>query len=121
MKQLTLALAGSLLSLSAGLASAADLEAGRAAWERLNCASCHGTDAKTSIDPSYPILAGQHASYLEVALRSYQRGQAGAPPSSNVRTNAIMGAFAAQMSADDIENIAAWLASLPSDLGTRRP
>ncbi len=120
MKHLTLALAGSLLTLGAGLASAADLQAGRAAYERLNCASCHGEDAKTSVDPSYPILAGQYADYLEVALRSYQRGQAGAPVSSNVRTNAIMGAFAAQMSADDIDNISAWLASLPSELATRR-
>lgn len=120
MKRIYLTLAGAALAMSGNLAAAADLEAGRAAYERLNCASCHGVDAKTSVDPSYPILAGQHADYMAAAIRSYQRGMAGAPASSNVRVNPIMGAFAVQMSADDIENITAWLASLPSDLGTRR-
>lgn len=120
MKRIHLTLAGVLFALSGATASAADLEAGRAAYERLNCASCHGVDAKTSVDPSYPILAGQHADYLAAAMRSYQRGMAGAPASANVRINPIMGAFAVQMSAADVENISAWLATLPSDLGTRR-
>lgn len=120
MKRITLALAGAVLALSGSLAAAADLQAGRAAYERLNCASCHGVDAKSSVDPSYPIIAGQYADYLAVALRSYQRGMAGAPATSNVRNNAIMGAFAVQLSADDVVNIAAWLESLPSELGTRR-
>ncbi|MCK9512274.1 MAG: c-type cytochrome [Pigmentiphaga sp.] len=118
MKRTILALAGTVFAMAGHVAAAADLQAGRAAYERLNCASCHGADAKTSIDPSYPVLAGQYADYLRVAMRSYQRGQAGAPASSNVRTNPIMGAFAVQMSPEDIINISAWLESLPSDLKT---
>ena len=119
MKRFTLAFAGAVLTTAGSLAAAADIEAGRAVFEKFNCASCHGADAKTSIDPSYPVLAGQHADYLEHALRAYQRGQAGLPANANVRKNAVMGAFATQMSSQDISNVAAWLASLPSDLGTR--
>ncbi|HEY8707831.1 MAG TPA: c-type cytochrome, partial [Burkholderiaceae bacterium] len=37
-----------------------------------NCASCHGANLSTPIDPSYPKLAGQHADYLYYALLAYQ-------------------------------------------------
>lgn len=103
-----------------GAAQAADLEAGKAAFEKNACASCHGDDAKTSTSPEYPILAGQHADYLRHALRAYQRGKQGAPASSNVRNNAIMAGMAEPLSSEDIRNLAAWLESLPSPLGTRR-
>src|SRR5690606_28910084 len=119
MMRITLALSGLALTSLVGVANAADLEAGRAVFEKFNCASCHGADAKTSVDPSYPILAGQHADYLEHALRAYQRGQAGLPASANVRKNAVMGVFATQMSSQEIRSVAAWLASLSSELGTR--
>lgn len=119
MKKLTLALLGSALLAVAPLASAADLAAGQAAFQKFNCASCHGADAKTPTMPAYPILAGQYADYLEHALKAYQRGQQGEPASANVRKNAIMGAFAAQLSSQDIKNIAAWLSSLPSPLQTK--
>ena len=104
----------------APLAQAADLAAGKAAWERLNCASCHGADAVKSIDPSYPILAGQPADYLAHALRSYQRGARGLPASANVRKNAIMAAFAMQMNKQDIANVSAWLSVQPSPLSVRK-
>ncbi len=119
MKKLTIALLGSLALVAAG-AQAADLAAGQAAFQKFTCASCHGEDAKTSMMPEYPILAGQHADYLAHALTAYQRGQAGAPVSANVRKNPIMGAMAAQLSPTDIENISAWLASLPSPLAIRK-
>ena len=117
MNKLLIALLGSL-AVAAG-AQAADLEAGQAAFQKFTCASCHGADAKTPILPEYPILAGQHADYLAHALTAYQRGQAGAPASANIRKNAVMGAMAAQLSATDIENISAWLASLPSPLSVQ--
>lgn len=120
MKYLTLALTGALLLGSATLSQAADLAAGKAVWEKLNCASCHGADAVKSIDPSYPILAGQHADFLAHALKAYQRGAAGAPATANVRKNAIMGAFANQLSPQDIKNVSAWLAAQPGPLSVRR-
>ncbi|WP_353153007.1 c-type cytochrome [Pollutimonas bauzanensis] len=120
MKKLSLALAASAMFAFASGASAADVVAGKAAFEKFNCASCHGADAKTSIMPSYPILAGQHEDFLRHALGAYKRGASGAPASANIRKNAVMGAMATPLSTTDIANIAAWLASLPSPLAVRK-
>lgn len=121
MKKTLLALSGAMLLCSApGVSLAADIEAGKAAFDKYTCASCHGADAKTSTSPAYPILAGQHEDYLRHAMRAYKRGQANAPATSNIRKNAIMGAMAAPLSNQDIEDISAWLASLPSPLAVRK-
>lgn len=122
MKSKLFSLAGATvlaLSGAAGQAVAADLEAGKAAYEKFACASCHGADAKTSVMPSYPVLAGQHADYLLHALRSYQRGASGST-SVNARNNAVMTAMVKQLSDADMRNIAAWLAQQPSNLAIRR-
>jgi len=117
-------IATSVFVLASGLfaasAQAANLQEGQAVWERLNCASCHGAEAVKGIDPSYPVLAGQHADYLRHALVAYQRGARGLPASANVRNNAIMAAFATQLSKQDIANVSAWLASLPSPLAVKK-
>jgi len=63
------------------------------------CQSCHGRTGAESLMPSYPILAGQHADYLEHALKSYRSG---------ARSNAIMAGFAANLSDQDIADLAAW-------------
>jgi cytochrome c553 len=120
MKHISLGLAGLVLSAVGTIACAGDKVAGEAVYKRINCASCHGVDAKTGVDPSYPKLAGQHEDYLAHALRAYQRGQAGASPNSNIRKNPIMGAFAVQLSAKDVEDVAAYLHSLPGDLTIRQ-
>lgn len=119
MKRVSSAFVALALAAGASGVQAADLAAGRAVFEKLNCASCHGADAKTSVDPAYPILAGQHADYLAHALKAYQRGAAGATV-ANSRKNPIMGAFAVQLSVKDIQDVSAWLASLPSDLAVRQ-
>src|SRR5690606_41144426 len=67
-------------------------------WSSDVCSSDLGADAKTSVLPTYPILAGQHADFLEHALNAYKRGAAGAPASANIRNNAVMGAMAAPLS-----------------------
>ena len=101
------------LSLSSFAAIAAgNIEAGKLAAEKFNCASCHGANYSIPIDPSYPKLAGQHKDYLAQALKAYQRGADGAYG----RGNAIMGAQAKALSNIDIQNIAAYLNSLPSSL-----
>jgi len=120
MKHLSIALAGAALIVSASFSQAADLAAGKAVWEKVNCASCHGAAGKSPVDPAYPILAGQHADFLAHALKAYQRGAAGAAPVANVRKNAIMGAFATQLSAADIANVSAWLAAQPGPLAVRK-
>jgi cytochrome c553 len=97
-------------------AQAGNVAAGKAAAQKYNCASCHGADFSSPIDPSYPKLAGQHADYLEHALVAYQRGASG----SNGRGNAIMGGMAKPLSRTEISDIAAYLASLPSALVVRK-
>lgn len=98
---------GSALALPA---HAADLEKGKAKADQV-CAACHGKDGNTPIDPTYPKLAGQHRDYLEHALRDYKADR---------RKNPIMGAMAKPLSRDDIENLAAYYASLPGQLSSRR-
>jgi cytochrome c553 len=99
-------------SVSVNAFAGGDIAAGKAAVEKANCAACHGKDFKTPIDPSYPKLAGQHQDYLAHALIAYQRG--GDAP--NGRANAIMGGQAKPLSHTDIQNIAAYLHSLPGPL-----
>src|SRR4051794_10263221 len=85
-----------LVSLSAF--AAGNIEAGKAAAEKYNCAACHGKNFNSPVDPSYPKLAGQNQDYIEHALIAYQRGANGA----NGRGNAIMGAQAKPLSHQDI-------------------
>jgi cytochrome c553 len=120
MKRIIVTLAGVLLGLAAATSQASDLAAGKAVFDKHGCANCHGADGKSPTDPQYPILAGQHDDYLAHALQAYRRGQSGEAPSANIRKNPVMGAFAVQLNDVDIDNVAAWLSSLPSDLGTRK-
>ncbi len=65
------------------------------------CAACHGVGGNSAL-PMNPKLAGQYASYLEHALRSYRDGS---------RKNPIMGAQAASLSDEDIADLAAYFAA----------
>jgi cytochrome c553 len=115
-KGFAVALAAASMAVSFNVSAAGDIDAGKAAAEKYNCFSCHGKDYNTPIDPSYPKLAGQHKDYLEKALVAYQRGGDG----PNGRANAIMGAQAKALSKQDIQNIAAYLHSLPGSLVLRK-
>ena len=64
------------------------------------CQACHGQTGDGT-DPSYPKLAGQHASYLEKALQDYRSGD---------RNNPIMASFAQGLSDQDIADLAAFYA-----------
>ena len=79
---------------------------------KANCASCHGANFSTPIDPSYPKIGGQHADYLFVALKSY-KNDANAVVG---RGNAIMAGMAKQYSNAELKQIANYLASVPGDL-----
>ena len=79
---------------------------------KANCASCHGANFSTPIDPSYPKIGGQHADYLYVALKSY-KNDANAVVG---RGNAIMAGMAKQYSNAELKQIANYLASVPGDL-----
>ena len=78
------------------VARAADIEAGKAK-AAVVCAACHGA-AGVSVSDTIPNLAGQKARYIETQLKALKSG---------TRKNEIMNAIAAQLSADDIANVAA--------------
>jgi cytochrome c553 len=78
------------------------------------CASCHGANFSKPIDPGYPKIAGQHADYLYVALRSY--AAEGNPQVG--RANPIMGAQVKPFSRAELKAMADYLATLPGDLRT---
>lgn len=89
-------------------ASAADLVAGAAKVKEV-CAACHGVDGN-STDVNNPRLAGQHRDYLAKALRDYKSGE---------RNNAIMKGFAATLSKNDIEDVAAYFSAQKSVLSIK--
>ena len=103
-------LTAACIALLASGAHAADAAKGKEKADQI-CASCHGKDGNPPIDPSYPKLAGQHRDYLERALLDYK---------SEARKNAIMVGQAKQLSRQDIQNLAAYYASLPGQLSLRR-
>src|SRR5258706_222694 len=58
-----------------------------------------------------PVLAGQYYDYLVQALSDYKSGK---------RSNPIMKGFAAQLSRQDIEDLAAWFTSQRTPLHNQR-
>lgn len=72
------------------------------------CQSCHGRDGNLALQDDYPIIAGQHFSYLVHALRAYRSGE---------RDNAIMAGFARDLTDQDIRDLAAWYARQEGPLG----
>ncbi len=87
------------------LAKEKDIEAGKAL--SATCAACHGADGVVGTLPSYPIIAGQYEDYLVKAITEYRDGD---------RKNIVMGGMAAALSDEDIKQLAAYYASLPSPL-----
>jgi len=81
---------------------------------RAGCTSCHGPNFSAPISPAYPKIAGQHADYIYVALKSYKSGD---KPFVG-RANPIMGGIAAQFSQAELRVLADYVASLPSELQT---
>ena len=83
------------------LASTAKIEAGRA--KASTCAACHGPEGVAAA-PQWPNLAGQHETYLQVALERYKTGQ---------RVDMVMNPLIAQLDEQSIEELAAFFASQP--------
>lgn len=97
MKKLGLALA---LSLAAFSAQAGDVAAGKA--KSAVCAACHGMNGISAID-MYPNIAGQKAAYILKQLKAFKDG---------TRTDPQMSPMAAPLTDADMENLAAYYASL---------
>lgn len=83
--------------------------------EKGACVSCHGANFSKPTDPSYPKIAGQHADYLYVALKSY--GVEGNPYIG--RSNPIMGGIVKQFTPAELKQIASYLATVQGELATK--
>ncbi len=81
-----------------------------------SCTKCHGANFNTPNDGTVPKLAGQHADYLSVALRSYKTD--GGAHGYVGRSNAVMGGQAKQFSNAEIKLLANYISALPGDVKT---
>jgi len=110
MKKLAVCLS---ICLGLGLINQAQAEgnadAGKA--RSVTCAACHGADGN-SMNPQWPSLAGQNASYLERQLKAFK---------SNARQNPLMGPQAMTLSDQDIADLAAYFSSQEIKGGTTNP
>ena len=87
-------------ALSLGAQAAGDPVAGR--HKNYQCQGCHGIPGwKTAFPEVYrvPKLGGQHPGYIIAALKAYKKGE---------RDHQTMRAIAADLSDQDMEDIAAY-------------
>jgi len=96
-----------LLSLSAGALAAGDSVVGL--QKSVACQACHGADGN-STNPQFPPLVGQYPDYIVHALTEYQNGD---------RKNPVMAPMAANLSQQDMEDLAAYFSTRPAVLFTR--
>jgi cytochrome c553 len=87
-------------TLAAGPAGAQDAAAGR--QKALQCQACHGLDGLAKI-PGAPHIAGQVKEYLIKSMTDYKTG---------ARKNEMMSLVMPQVSAKDIEDLAAYYAAI---------
>ncbi len=75
------------------------------------CAACHSADGN-SVNPIWPKLAGQHASYIVKQLNDFKAGK---------RVNAQMTAMVASLSEQDMQDLGAYYASKKTKPGSANP
>lgn len=63
------------------------------------CSACHGMDGNSSLNPEWPNLAGQHASYMVAQLQAFKSG---------ARKNPNMNGMAAALSDQDMADISGY-------------
>jgi len=81
-------------------AMASDVAAGQKIAEG-TCNACHGAQGNKPTMDGVARLAGQHEDYLLKALKDYKSG---------ARKNPIMGSQVAELSKQDLQNVAAYYA-----------
>jgi cytochrome c553 len=97
-------LAAALLAAALSTAAAAqDARRGEDLATRLHCTNCHGTDGRSRME-DIPSLAGQQPGYITIQMILFREG---------IRQVPAMQAFAQNMPDKDIEDLAAFFASLP--------
>lgn len=108
MKKTSMMIAALCLAVPLSVKARGNADAGAKKSE--TCKACHGEAGAKPIQPDYPVLAGQHYDYIVAALTQYKAGK---------RKNASMNGFAAALKPEDIQDLAAYFSSQPSDLRTK--
>lgn len=93
---------GSAAVMAFGLLSASAAFAQAAPEAAATCVACHGENGAAPIMPAYPVIAGQHATYLEHSLHAYKSGE---------RKNGIMAGIVASLSDADMRALALYFAA----------
>lgn len=86
--------------------AAGDAAAGKT--KSASCAACHNTDGNSMV-PTFPKLAGQHASYTARQLADFKSGD---------RQDPTMNGMAAPLSEQDMADLAAYFASQTPAIGS---
>ena len=94
------------LTVAGGAQAAGDAAAGQ--QKSAPCQACHSTDGN-SVVGMYPKIAGQHPSYAIAQLKALRDGQ---------RKDPVMSPMAANLSDQDIEDLAAFYAGQKVALGS---
>lgn len=100
----TITLLGALPTISI----AADTAAGKAKAS-VTCAMCHGPLGQ-SMQPNVPNLSGQPEIYTVEQLRHYRSGK---------RAHEVMSLMAKPLTDSEIDNLAAWYASLKVEVSEK--
>lgn len=90
-----------LLTIASASATAGDAAAGKAKFAA--CAGCHGANGISADEATNPSVAGLSADAVKTSLNEYKSG---------ARDHVAMKAMAAGLSDADIENLAAYIATL---------
>ena len=88
-----------VLGWSGSTLAAGSKEAGQS--KAATCSACHGMDGN-SVNPEWPNLAAQHASYILRQLKNFHSGQ---------RQNVLMSPMGAMLGDQDMEDVAAYFSS----------
>ena len=93
------------LLAASGAQAAGNAEAGRI--KANTCMGCHGIPGYNNVYPTYrvPKIGGQSAEYIAAALREYKDGN---------RPHKTMQGQASSLSDQDIDDIAAYIATAPA-------
>lgn len=102
-----------VVAVSIGLTNFAQAAGNAAAAEKVVtsvCAACHGVDGNSMITTN-PKLAGQHPEYLAKQLTNFKSGD---------RKNPVMSGMAAMLTAEDVQNVAAYFGSQTAKPGNAK-
>ena len=101
----TLITACAMMALTSVSVAAGNAEAGKA--KSASCAACHGADGN-SVNPTWPKIAGQSASYIVKQLADFK---------AKKRNDPLMSFQASALSAQDMDDLGAYFASQTGSQG----